>query len=72
MGYESLTVGFTPGQRENLREDRSGVTHAISLISFKLPQFTRVNKLFKNLEWFGLPANTRGIRASASNRRGKD
>ena len=30
------------------REGRAGVTHAISPISFKLKQFARVTKLFKN------------------------
>ena len=32
----------------------AGVTHAISPISFKLSQFMRVNKLFKNPERFGI------------------
>ena len=43
------------------REDRAGVTHAISPISFKLSQFMRINKLLKNPEWFGLAADPWGI-----------
>ena len=30
------------------RQDRTGVTHAITPISFKLSQFMRIDKLFKN------------------------
>ena len=45
------------------REDQAGVTHAISPISFKLSQFVRVTKLFKNTEWFGLPAHPWDIKA---------
>ena len=52
-------------------EDQAGVTYAISPISFKLSQFVRVNKLFKNPEWFGLPANPWGIRVPTSSLRGK-
>ena len=37
------------------REDRTSVTHVISPISFKLLQFTRVNKLFKNPGVFRVP-----------------
>ena len=47
------------------------MTRAISPISFELPQFMRVNKLFKASEWFELLANTRGISASTSNLWGK-
>ena len=33
------------------------MTHVISPISFKISQLMRVTKLFKNPQWFGLPAN---------------
>ena len=45
------------------REDQAGVTHAILPISFKLSQFVRVTKLFKNTEYFGLPAHPWDIKA---------
>ncbi|MCO0638075.1 hypothetical protein M8745_19245 [Lutimaribacter sp. EGI FJ00014] len=53
------------------REDQAGVTHAISPISFKLSQFMRVTKLFKNTEWFGLPAHPWDIKAPTINPWGK-
>ena len=53
------------------REDRAGVTHAISPISFKLSQFMRLIKLFKNTECFGLWVHSWGIRALTTNPWGK-
>ena len=49
------------------REDQAGVTYAISPIFFKLSQSMRVNKLFKNTEWFGLLAHPWDIKAPTTN-----
>ena len=53
------------------REDQAGVTYAISPIFFKLSQSMRVNKLFKNTEWFGLLAHPWDIKAPTTNPWGK-
>ena len=52
-------------------EDQTDVTHAISLISFKLSQSVRVTKLFKNTEWFGLQAHPWDEKAPTINPWGK-
>ena len=53
------------------REDQADVTHAISPISFKLSQFLKVTKLFKNTEWFGPPPHPWDIKTPTTNPWGK-
>ena len=48
-------------------EDQAGLTHAISLIFFKVSQFLRVTKLIKNPEWFRLLTHHGSIRAPTTN-----